>query len=156
MRSQLSVTEELPTLGALLRTPLEALLDHVYEELKRAGYPELRAAHGAVFRNISREGSRATALAGRARMTKQSMAELVEYLRKSGYVELVADPNDGRAKLVKLTARGWKVHDALVRISASFERRCARSLGQEKWRQLRQLLGEFAAWSQRYRDSGGA
>jgi DNA-binding MarR family transcriptional regulator len=87
-------------------------------------------------------------LAERAHMTKQSMAELVEYLRKRGYLELVADPTDGRAKLAKLSVRGWKVHDALVRISQGFERQCARGLGEEKWRQLRELLGEFAAWSQ--------
>jgi DNA-binding MarR family transcriptional regulator len=152
MHSQMSVTEQLPTLGALLRIPLETLLDHVYEELTRAGYAELRAAHGAVFRHISRDGSRITALAERARITKQSMAELTEYLRQCGYVQLVADPSDGRAKLVKLTARGWKVHHALVRISEGFERKCARSLGEQKWQQFRELLQEFAAWSQHYRD----
>jgi len=58
------------------------------------------------------------------------MAELVEFVRRCGYVELVADPNDGRAKLVKLTARGWKVHDALMRISGSFERKCAPGRGE--------------------------
>jgi DNA-binding MarR family transcriptional regulator len=148
MRSGQSVTEELHTLGALLRTPLDALLDHVFAELAQAGFPEVRRAHGAVFRHISRDGTRITVLAERAHMTKQSMAELVEYLRKRGYLELVADPTDGRAKLAKLSARGWKVHDALVRISQGFERQCARGLGEEKWRQLRSLLREFAAWSE--------
>ena len=152
MESQPSVTEELPTLGALLRIPLETLLDQVYEDLARAGYAELRSAHGVVFRHISRQGSRITALAARARITKQSMAELVEYLRKCGYAELVADPTDGRAKLVRLTARGWKVHRALVRSSAAFERKCARSLGEQKWRQFRELQQGVAAWSQHHRE----
>ena len=91
METQLSVTEQLPTLGALLRIPLEALLDHVYEELARAGYADLRPTHGPVFRHISRDGCRITTLAARARITKQSMAELTEYLRQRGYVELLAD-----------------------------------------------------------------
>jgi DNA-binding MarR family transcriptional regulator len=155
MQSKPSITEQLPTLGALLRIPLETLLDHVYEELAKAGYVELRVAHGAVFRHISREGSRITALAARARITKQSMAELVEYLRKSGYVELVADPTDGRAKLVRLTARGWKVHRALVHSSEAFERKCARSLGEQRWRQFRELLQEFAACTQHHRERAG-
>jgi DNA-binding MarR family transcriptional regulator len=145
-----SVTEELHTLGALLRMSLDGLHDHVFGELARAGFREVRLAHGAVFRHVSREGSRVTTLAERARMTKQSMAELVEYLRKRGYVELVADPTDGRAKLVKLTARGWKVHDALVRLSSAFEKECARSLGEDRWAEFRERLQALAAWSQRH------
>lgn len=156
MQSQVSLTEELPTLGALLRIPLETLLDHVYEELAKAGYGELRVAHGAVFRHISRDGSRITTLAARARMTKQSMAELIEHLRPCGYVELVADPTDGRAKLVRLTARGWKVHRALVRISEAFEKKCAQSFGPQRWQQFRVLLQEFAAWSQEHSGSSPA
>jgi DNA-binding MarR family transcriptional regulator len=151
MTHQSSVTEELQTLGALLRTPLDVLHDEVFAELARAGFAEVRVAHGAVFRHIARGGSRVTTLAERARMTKQSMAELVEYLRKWGHIELIPDPADGRAKLVKLTARGWKVHEQLVKSSAAFERKCARSLGEERWRVLRKLLREFAAWSQQRR-----
>ncbi len=144
-----SVTEELQTLGALLRTCLDALHDQVFSELAKAGHPEVRLAHGAVFRHVSREGSRVTTLAERARMTKQSMAELVEYLRARGYVELVADPTDGRAKLVKLTARGWKVHGALVRSSGAFEVECARHLGEAKWRKFRDVLQELSTWVRR-------
>ena len=153
MKSPPSVTEELHTLGALLRTPLDALHDRVFDQLGRSGFPEVRLAHGAVFRHIARDGSRVTALAERARMTKQSMAELVGHLSRHGYVEFAPDPTDGRAKRVRLTARGWKVHDALVRFSAAFEKRCARDLGERKWRQLRELLEEFAAWSRREGDS---
>ncbi len=141
-----SVTEELHTLGALLRTCLDALHDRVFSELAKAGHPEVRLAHGAVFRHVSREGSRVTTLAERARMTKQSMAELVEYLRARAYVELVADPSDGRAKLVKLTARGWKVHASLVRLSGAFERECARHIGEAKWRDFRELLQDLSIW----------
>ena len=151
MRNEASVTEELQTLGALLRIPLDLLHDELFAELAQAGFAEVRVAHGAVFRHIARGGSRVTTLAERARMTKQSMAELVEYLRKWGHVELVPDPADGRAKLVKLTARGWRVHDRLVKSSAAFERKCARSLGEDKWCRLRELLREFAAWSQQRR-----
>jgi DNA-binding MarR family transcriptional regulator len=144
---QRSATEEMQTLGALLRAPFEAMLDHHFTKLAQAGFADVRIAHGAVLRYIAREGSRITELADRARMTKQSMAELVEYLRARGYVELVPDPSDGRAKLVRLTARGWKVHATLVAISGIFEKQCAQGLGEEKWRQLRALLAEFAAWA---------
>jgi DNA-binding MarR family transcriptional regulator len=71
-------------------------------------------------------------------------------LRKRRYVDLVPDPRDGRAKLVRLTQRGWKVHAMLVSISREFETECARGLGKEKWGQLHALREEFAAWARRY------
>lgn len=39
-------------------------------------------------------------LAEEARMTKQSMGELVAYLERRGYVERLPDPRDGRARIV--------------------------------------------------------
>jgi DNA-binding MarR family transcriptional regulator len=147
MKRESSVTQDLGTLGALLRAPFDALQEFVYRDLGKAGHHDVRPAHGAVLRNISREGSRVTEMAERARITKQSMAELIEYLRARGYVELAPDPSDGRAKLVRLTAQGWKLHGALVRRSREFENECARGIGGEKWRQFRALLQSVAHWS---------
>jgi DNA-binding MarR family transcriptional regulator len=45
-------------------------------------------------------------LAQRAGMTRQAMTELVNALRRNGYLELRPDPSDGRARLVHLTSRG--------------------------------------------------
>lgn len=137
-------------MGALLRTPFEAMLAHNYAKLKDAGFGDLRPTHGAVLRHMAREGVRITELAEKARMTKQSMAELVDYMRERGYAQLVADPTDGRAKLVMLTERGWEVHAILVRSSRAFEKECARQLGAAKWQELRQLLDELAAWCEHY------
>ncbi len=148
--TQRSVTEEVRTLGALLRAPFEAMLAHNYAKLREAGFGDLRPTHGAVLRHMAREGVRITELAEKARMTKQSMAELVDYMRERGYARLVSDPTDGRAKLVMLTERGWEVHSTLVRSSRAFEKECARALGAGRWQQLRELLDELAAWSEQY------
>ena len=52
-------------------------------------------------------------------MTHQSMGELVRTLEARGYVERVADPHDGRARLVRLTAKGRQmVRTALAEIAA--------------------------------------
>ena len=63
----------------------------------------IRPAKGAVFRHIAVTGSRVADLAAPARITKQSMAYLVESLAASGYVAMAPDPEDGRAKRVRLT-----------------------------------------------------
>jgi DNA-binding MarR family transcriptional regulator len=135
-----SIAEEAQTLGALLRGPFEAMLHYNFGHLAEEGFSDIRIAHGAVFRNMSREGSRLTELAERARMTKQSMADLVDYLRERGYLKLYPDPNDGRAKLIQLTERGMNVVNALIRISRRYERECASVIGEEKWAQFRSLL----------------
>lgn len=138
--SQENITERVLTLGALLRLPYEALSRRVYARLSESGYPDIRLSHSSVFRHVLPAGSRITALAERAQMTKQSMAYLVESLAAGGYVEIRDDPDDGRAKLVKLTAKGRRVQSALLALSAEAEEECAQLLGREKMRQLRLLL----------------
>jgi len=145
-----SVVQELGTLGALLRAPLDVLIAYVYGRLAEEGFGDIRAAHGAVIRHMPKDGCRITELADKARMTKQSMAELVEALRDRGYVTIAADRNDRRAKTVKFTKRGWQAQAALVRFSHSFEEECARALGEAAWLELRRGLERLAAWAERY------
>ena len=87
-------------LAILLREPFVVLSDRLIERLAARGHPEVRYAHGAVFQYLDDAGTRVSVLAARARIAKQSMAELVAHLERHGYVERVADPADGRAKLV--------------------------------------------------------
>ncbi|WP_198371022.1 MarR family winged helix-turn-helix transcriptional regulator [Roseomonas rosulenta] len=128
------------TLGALLRLPYEALQQEVYGGLAAHGFPEIRPAHSAVFRHIATGGSRLTALAERAGMTKQSMAYLVEALEAAGHLRSAPDPADGRARLVRLTPRGERVLARLIALSAEAEARVAARLGPRRAAQLRRAL----------------
>jgi DNA-binding MarR family transcriptional regulator len=139
-----SIPERQRTLGSLLRLPYQALQARVYAALARRGFDDLRVAHSVVFRHIDPAGSRVTALAERAGMTKQSMAYLVDALVTSGYLKSVPDPADGRAKLAVLSARGKRAMTALVELSAQFEADLAARLGETKLQQLRVLLEEVA------------
>lgn len=134
-----------PNIGILLREPFLAFSEHLLERLNRAGYEDLRPAHLVVFQHIDPAGSRVTDLAAKAQMTKPSMAYLVEELERRGYVERHGDPNDGRAKLIRLTERGWsQIRDALD-IIAAMENRLASQLGDRRWRSLRTLLHDLAS-----------
>jgi DNA-binding MarR family transcriptional regulator len=138
------IPEHYHTLGALLRLPYEALSRQVYGRLAQAGFPEIRPAHSSVFRYLLPQGSRVTQLAERAQMTKQSMAQLVDSLLEGGYLQVQADPSDGRAKLVQLTTKGEAVQAELLRIGTEVEAESALLIGQEKLTQLRVLLQEWA------------
>lgn len=90
--------------------------------LATSAYADIRPAHGCVFGHVDPDGSRLTDLADRARMTKQSVSEVTNDLEQRGYVERVPDPTDGRAKIIRLTARcreaqalGWGLIDEVER-----------------------------------------
>ena len=68
------------------------------------------------------------------------MGALVNFMEACGYVERTSDPNDGRAKLVCLTARGWAVDVAARGIMSQTENEWAEKLGQERFAALKQTL----------------
>src|SRR5882724_10054649 len=95
-----------PSLIALLRRSARVMVDEITERMEVAGYPWAAARHYPVFENIDPDGTRLTVLASRAGITHQAMAQLVSELEERGIVERLADPLDGRARLVRLTADG--------------------------------------------------
>ena len=137
--------EEAGTLGALLRLAYEALAVRVYGRLAEHGFPEIRRAHGALLRHIAPGGSRLTDLAERAGMAKQSMAYLVQDMTELGHVMARPDPQDGRARLVRLTTRGRRLMATLLALSAEAEAEFAGRIGTEEMRGLRRSLEKFVA-----------
>jgi len=75
-------TREHPHLGVLLERGRRLLADALVARFQAAGYGDLRVAHGSVFAFLPPGGTRLTELARRARMTKQSMGELVRELER--------------------------------------------------------------------------
>src|ERR687898_799338 len=96
-----------PPLPALLVQVKHAALERMSLGLDEAGFGDVREGHGCVFGFIDVEhGSRLTDLAERAGLTKQAVGEAVAELERKGYLKRVPDPQDGRAKIIKLTERG--------------------------------------------------
>ena len=143
--SDLTPTEARRTLGALLRLPYAALVGRVYGRLAGRGFPGIRVAHGAVLRHIRPSGSRLTELAERAGMAKQSMAYLVEDLTGLGFLGSVPDPSDGRARLVRLTAKGRRLMAVMLALSAEAEEELAAKIGAAEMRTLRRVLEKVVA-----------
>lgn len=135
-----SFPEQAGTLGALLRSPYRKLSRRLYAQMATRGFPDIRPSHSVVFRHIAPTGSRLTDLADIAGLTKQSMAYLVGYLEKQGYVKVVTDPADGRAKLVQLTKRGKSFVESLLVASSQLEDEVAERIGKPKLRSLRKDL----------------
>ncbi|MEZ5653184.1 MAG: MarR family winged helix-turn-helix transcriptional regulator [Burkholderiaceae bacterium] len=129
-----------PTLGHLLFGLYRTLQREVYDGLREAGFSEIRDAHSHVLRHIRPEGMRLTSLAAAAGTTKQYMTYLVNDLCALGLLEVLPDPDDGRAKRVRLTEYGQRVYDQAVSISRALERRWARRVGVERMQSLRDVM----------------
>jgi DNA-binding MarR family transcriptional regulator len=133
-----------PHLGRLLQEAQRALADELLQNLAERGYTDVRAGHAAVFMHIDRRaGTRLTELARRARMTKQGMMLLVDDLEERGYVRRVPDQEDGRAKVVRLTARGRRYVAEARRAVTAVETRTRRLLGDRRYEGLRSALEDL-------------
>src|SRR5437588_10402380 len=131
-------------LARLLLAAHRSLGGELLEGLSERGYPDVRPGHAALFMTIDRRtGTRLTELAKRARMTKQGMMLLVDELEERGYVRRVPDPEDGRAKLVRLTARGRNYVAEARRTMAAVESRARRQLGWRRYAAFRAALEEL-------------
>jgi DNA-binding MarR family transcriptional regulator len=126
--------------AVLLHRAVDAIERVVPQRLAESGHGAVRAAHGAVFQHLDPDGTTVSALAERAGMTKQAMAELVTYLETHGYVGRVPAPDDGRAKLVRLTASGQEVVAVALGLVPEMEARIIAALGRPRWRELRNDL----------------
>ena len=93
-------------IGRLLNNAVRRFEARVLELMSESGHQETRIAHVSLTRNLDVEGTRLTELARRASMSKQAMGELVDQCAELGLVDRVADPSDGRARIVKFTRAG--------------------------------------------------
>jgi DNA-binding MarR family transcriptional regulator len=130
---------------ALLFGAADALVDELSARMQAAGYGDVRGAHGCVFGNIAADGMRLTELAALAGMTKQAVGEAVSDLEQLGYAERVADPSDGRAKIIRLTEHGHAAQRTGFRIIAEIESEWAERFGAERVSEMRSLLLELTA-----------
>jgi DNA-binding MarR family transcriptional regulator len=134
-------------IGELLRVPAQAVVRHCHRAFTEAGYTGIRPAHMSILQHVDHPpgGTRIGELAERAQMTKQSMGQLVADMERGGLVERVPDPTDGRARIVRLTERGWMMHETAGEIVRGLEAEWATRLGGPKLDRLRQLLKELIA-----------
>jgi len=134
-------------IGALLRVPAQAVHRRIVSELNAAGFTELRVPHMAVLQFPGPDGARPGVLAERAGVSKQAMNQLLRSLEGLGYLARSNAPDQGRARIVRLTRRGRaayaKIHDILRDIEAEW----SAELGPKHFTELKHLL--LRVWASR-------
>lgn len=130
---------ELPT-SLLMFIASRYASERIFRTLQDAGFDDVTIAQARLTMGLDPEGTRLSVLAERAQIAKQTATALVDRLERAGYVERVPDPTDGRARLVRMTARA----EAILPIARAEEQRIeaewAAHLGRERMGQLREAL----------------
>ena len=127
-------------IGALLRVPAQAIHRRIIHELNAAGFEELRVPHMALLQFPGPDGVRPGMLAERAGMSKQAMNQLLRSLEGLGYIARSDAPDEGRARIVRLTKRGHAAYLKIHEILRDIEREWSAELGPKHFSQLKALL----------------
>ena len=94
----------------------------------------------AVLQFPGPDGIRPGVLAERAGMSKQAMNQLLESLEGLGYLARSDAPDEGRARVVRLTKRGRAAYAKIHEILRDIEREWSAELGPKHFAQLKELL----------------
>ena len=79
-------------------------------------------------------------LAERAGISKQAMNQLLRSLEHLGYIVRSDAPNEGRARIIRLTKRGRAAYSKIHEILREIESEWSDELGFKRFGQLKELL----------------
>ena len=136
-----------PAIGALLRLAWQSVRERIYEGVLQAGYTDLSRAHVLLFRWPTIDGLRPSELAARNQLSRQTINDFLSDLEKHGYLERTPDPTDGRARIVRLTERGWDLTQQISDMSFATESEWAQLIGERRYGEFRSTLCELVAYT---------
>jgi len=131
---------ERPLIGLLLRLVYQHYAQSVDTALREAGFGDIRPGAANVFPFVPPDGITVSRLAELARVRKQSMAQAVDQLERTGYVERRPNPRDHRSRLVFLTDRGASVPPVTHAAAARVEEHWAELTSPAEFEALRESL----------------
>ena len=132
-----------PVIGLLLRLVYQHYAQSIDAALRDAGFDDIRPGAANVFPFVPQEGITVSRLAELARVRKQSMAQAVDQLERTGYVERRPNPRDHRSRLVFLTGRGASVPPVTHAAAARVEERWAQLTSPAEFEALRAALARL-------------
>jgi DNA-binding MarR family transcriptional regulator len=131
-------------LGFLLAKAAQRWNELLAERFAAAGYGDVRPSYGSVLLPLVEEdGLRLGELARRARLSKQTMTELVRRLERDGLVERRPDPTDHRAAIVSLTPRARAFEPVAAGVLAELDGLVRDRLDDERVEELKAALREL-------------
>jgi DNA-binding MarR family transcriptional regulator len=129
-----------PAMGLVLRLLYQLYSLEIQGALRSAGFDDINPAAANVFTFLTSDGATVSELANLSHVRKQTMAQTVDQLEHSGYVERRPNPTDRRSQLVFLTERGKRVPPVTHKAAAAVEKRWALLSGEGELEAIQQSL----------------
>jgi DNA-binding MarR family transcriptional regulator len=130
-------------LVTLIRRLHHAIRTEIVEQVRAQGFDDITTSHIYVFQTPGPDGVRPTELARRTLMTKQAMNHLLVGLEAGGYLERAPSPDDGRARVLRLTTKGRALTRVIQESAARIELRWSEAIGSRRMRDVVVALGEL-------------
>lgn len=127
-------------IGALFRFGLDEIRHRISAGVRDAGFEDVRPAHITLLRWPGPHGRRPGEVAADVQISKQRVNDLLRDLERMGYLSLERDPNDSRARIIRLTPRGRRLHETAIGIHAQIEAEWSQSIGTRRYQQVRRAL----------------
>ncbi|NOZ53835.1 MAG: winged helix DNA-binding protein [Gammaproteobacteria bacterium] len=137
----------IPTARLLLDT-FRAFENELAQILDSKGFTDVTTGNFNVLRHVNPEGIHLSKLAKDAQISKQAMGKMVGDLELKGYVKLIPDEADARAKYVRFTVKGQKLIDLAIVVIFEMETNYQAILGQKDYNKLRQSVSQICKWHQ--------
>ena len=132
-------------LGFLLAKASQRWNELLQDAFARESFPEVRASYGSVLLPLFEEdGLRMGEVAGRARLSKQTMTTMVRLAERDGLVDRRSDPTDRRATRVHLTAKGLRFKPVAERVLAELDETAREALGERTLSGTARALAKLA------------
>jgi DNA-binding MarR family transcriptional regulator len=131
-------------LPTLFEMALRSMREGIYE-LSATRFPALRTRHYRLLGFIPEDGIRPTRMAELSGLSKQALFQALAPLEAGRYVVVALDPDDRRARVVRLSDRGHEVIAALHELQARYEEAWAAEVGAERWAATREVLVQLFA-----------
>jgi DNA-binding MarR family transcriptional regulator len=130
-------------IGALFRFGLHEIRSRISTGVRDAGFEDVRPAHVTLFRWPGPDGRRPGEVAADVQISKQRVNDLLRDLERLGYLSLERDSDDSRARIIRLTPRGRRLHETAIGLHAQIEAEWSQAIGQRRYQQLRGALDDM-------------
>jgi DNA-binding MarR family transcriptional regulator len=130
----------------LLRQLMEissAFNRRLMERSAELGHADLKMSFATVLAHAGFDNARLSDIAALNGLSKQAVSQTARELAELGYIRLAPDPEDARARIISLTARGRAlIADSLNSIDA-IRAEAAALIGCERFAQFEAIAGEL-------------
>ena len=108
--------------------------------LEAAGWERMNRTRSMIMLNISAGINRPAQLARNLGVSRQAIHQLLQGMKEEGLLELVPDPDDKRAKVVKFSAQSDGIRQAAQDAILAIETELASRIGKQAFANLKKAL----------------